>query len=173
MPEPTIKLLDYRQQKASVPFVPNPPLLSSSRWDGIHLEEHQQPEFETLEHQHTMHVIAYGVSDSPGERWLEGKMVRERRNPGDIAVIPAGIAHRCNWKISAEFVILAIEPVLLRQVGRDLVDCDRISLIPRFMNQSDALIKGIFTTLKDEVKFSQIGSELLIDSLKTTLVVHL
>jgi len=120
----------------------------------MHLELHQQPKFDTIEHQHTMHAIAFGLTVAPGERWLDGKIQRERRNLGDIAIIPAGIAHRCNWNISAEFMILAVEPVLLSQVGQDLVDCDRIELVPQFMNEQDILIQGIFSTL---VRFSRFA----------------
>lgn len=170
-----IKLLDYRQQKASTPFVPNLPVLSSKHWDSIHLEYHRQPRFETVEHQHTMHVIACGVGDrlAPGERSLDGKVRLERRDRGNIAIIPAGIAHRCNWQATAEFGILAIEPKLLQQVGRDLVDEDFIELIPQFMNETDGLIQRIFSTLKDELKLHKIASNLMIDSLKTTLAIHL
>ena len=169
----TVKLLDYRQEKASNSFVPNPAVIRSSGWDSIYLEFHQQPKFETLEHRHTMHIIAYGISNSPGERWLEGKIQRERRSLGDIAIIPAGIVHRCNWNNPAKFAILAVEPELLQQVGQDLVDRDRIELIPRFMNEQDALIQGIFSTLKDELGSNKIGGDLLIDSLKTTLAIQL
>lgn len=121
IPEPKIKLLDYKQEKASAPYVPNFPWLSSSGWYSIHLEYHQQPKFETIEHQHTMHVIACGVGDklASAERSLYGKIQPESRNQGDIAIIPAGIAHRCNWNTTAEFAILAIEPKLLQQVGQD------------------------------------------------------
>lgn len=169
----TVKLLDYRQLKASNNFVPQVATLSSLGWDDIHVEFHQQPKFETLEHQHTMHVIAFGFSNSPGERWLDGRIQKERRNRGDIALIPTGIAHRCNWNNLAKFGILAVEPVLLKQVGQDLVDGDRIELIPKFMNEQDQLINGIFLTLKDELESNKIGSSLLIDSLKTTLAIHL
>lgn len=168
-----IQLLDYKQKKASNNFVPQPPTLSSSGWNNIHIEFHQQPKFETTEHQHNMHVIALGFSDSPGERWLDGKIQKERRNPGDIAIIPAGIAHRCNWNDLAEFGILAIEPTLLKKVGQDLVEDSRIKLIPQFMNEPDELIRGIFSTLKDELKSNNLGSSLLIDSLKSTLAVYL
>lgn len=170
-----IKLLDFKQDKASNDFVPNPAVLSSRGWDGIHLELHQQPKFETNEHQHTMHVIACGFGDIlvPGERFLDGKICAERREQGDIAIIPAGIAHRCNWKASAEFGILAVEPALLQQVGQGLVDSDRIELIPRFMNQQDQLIQGIFATLSNELQSRKIASSLLVDSLKTTLAIHL
>jgi AraC family transcriptional regulator len=170
-----VKLLDFRQAKASVPFVPNPPVLSSKGWDSIHLELHQQPKFETIEHQHTMHVIAYGVGDTlaPGERSLDSKIRVERRNLGDIAIIPVGIPHFCNWNTSAKFGILAIEPKLLQQVGLGLVKSDRIELIPRFMNEGDSLIESIFLTLKDELLSEQIAGSLLVDSLQTTLAIHL
>ncbi len=170
----TVKLLDYRQENASDAFVPKPAAFSSSGWDSLYLELHQQPTFETIEHQHTMHVIAYGVSSSSlGERWLDGKRTIERRSKGDIAIIPAGISHRCNWNAPAQFMVLAIEPTLLFQVGQDWVNPDRIELIPHFMTKQDVLIQGIFSALRDELETGKIGGYLLIDSLKTTLAIHL
>lgn len=68
---------------------------------------------------------------------------------------------------------MAIESKLLQQAGQDLVDCDRIELIPQFMNQPDALIAGIFSALRDEITSSQTGGGQLIDSLKNTLAIHL
>ncbi|MBW4511583.1 MAG: AraC family transcriptional regulator [Scytonematopsis contorta HA4267-MV1] len=173
-----VKLLDYRQKNASNTFVPNPPVLSSSGWENIHFELHQQPKFEVAEHQHTMHVIACGVpsslpGDSSGERWLDGKLTRERRNLGDIAIIPEGISHRCNWQTSVQFMVLAIEPAFLKQVAQDLVNPDRIEIIPHFMMGQDLLIQGICFALKEELELGQIGGYLLIDSLKTTLAIHL
>lgn len=170
----TVKLLDYRRENASDAFVPKPAALSSSGWGSIYLELHQQPKFETIEHQHTMHVIAYGVSgSSSGERWLDGKRLRETRIQGDIAIIPKGISHRCNWNAPAQFMILAIESALLFQVGQDWVNPDRIELIPHFMTGQDALIQGIFCALREELESGKIGGYLLIDSLKTTLAIHL
>jgi AraC family transcriptional regulator len=176
MPEQAIELLDYRQEKASDAFVPNPAVLTSSGWDGIYLELHQQPKFETIEHQHTMHVIAAGLSsssdNSSGERWLDGKRTRETRNLGDIAIIPAGISHRCNWNTSVQFMVLAIEPTILKQVADDLIDRDRIELISHFMSEQDLLVQGIFLALKEEVSGKMMG-HLFVDSLKTTLAIHL
>ena len=145
----------------------------------MHLEVFQQPKFEIAEHQHTMHVIAHSPvsahfsASSIGERWLEGKVCHETRHQGNIAIIPAGIAHRCNWNTAVEFMVLAVEPALLQQVGQDIVNGDRIELIPRFMDQVDPLIQGIFSTLREEVEFGKIGGNLLVDSLKTTLAIHL
>lgn len=68
-------------------------------------------------------------------------------------------------------MVLAIEPVLLQQVGQEIVD--HFQLMPQFMNESDPLIQGIFSTLRAELEYDKIGGNLLIDSLKTTLALHL
>ncbi|MEH2156516.1 AraC family transcriptional regulator [Nostoc sp.] len=178
-----VSVIDYRQANAANSLLPKPSILSSTGWSHLHLEVYQQPKFEIVEHQHTMHIITCGLPDSleelerdnnkTGERWLDGKLEQERRRAGDIAVIPAGIYHRCNWNSSVEFMVLAIEPALLQQVGEDFVNPDRIELTPRFMSQQDVLIQGIFSTLRDELESGKIGGDLLIDSFKTTLAIHL
>lgn len=172
-------IIDYRQADAANPLLPQPSILASHGWSQLHLEVFQQPKFEIAEHQHTMHAIAYSpISDhfpvsSTGERWLDSNLCHETRHQGNVAIIPAGVAHRCNWNAAVEFVILAIEPELLQQVGQDWVDRDRIELIPQFMTQSDLLIQGIVSTLRNELESSKMAGALLIDSLKTTLAIHL
>lgn len=172
-----IKLIDYHQENASNAFVPRPAILVS-HWDNMHIEVHQQPSFDVVEHQHTMHVIVHGLESSSaksslGERWLDGKIKRETRHLGDVAIIPAGISHRCNWNTDVQFMILAIEPALLKQVAQDLLNPDSIELMPQFMTEQDTLTQGIFDALKEELEFSKIGSNFLIDSLKNTLTIHL
>jgi AraC family transcriptional regulator len=176
--EPEVKLIDFSQAKATDFLLPQPAVLTSSGWDNIYYEHHQQPKFDTPEHKGSWHVIAhcpaFDVSgERSGERWLDGKLKTEARNQGDIAVIPAGISQRCNWNTLSEFTILAIAPTLLEQVGQDLVNCDRIEIIPQYMTEQDILIQGIFGALRQELEFGQIGGYLLIDSLKTALAIHL
>lgn len=170
--------LDYQQDRASDAIVPNPAIVKSSGWDGVHFELHQQPTFATAEHQHTMHVLACGVVDTSGMnasgvRSLDGKQQLERRSPTDIAIIPAGIAHCCSWDVPAQFMVLALEPIVLQRVGQDWVNPDRIELTPRFMSQSDELISNIFSTLRTEAQVGGLASSLLVDSLKMTLAIHL
>lgn len=173
-----VAVIDYRQTNAANSLLPQSSILSSSGWHHIHLELFQQPKFEIAEHQHTMHVIAYGLADfqgvcSSGERWLDGKRERERRSAGDIAIVPAGVAHRCNWDTAAQFMVLAVEPALLQEIGQDWVNPDAIELMPRFMSQQDRLIQSIFSTLQTEAESGSMGSHLLVDSLKTALAIHL
>ncbi|HEY9663648.1 MAG TPA: AraC family transcriptional regulator, partial [Allocoleopsis sp.] len=177
-PVQSIHSIDYTQEHASDAIVPRPAALKSSGWNEIHFELHQQPTFATAEHIHTAHVLASGVGYSakgyaPGIRWLDGKPERERRNLGDVAIIPAGIAHRCSWDTPTQFMVLAIEPVLLQQMGKDWVNPDQIELMPRFMSDQDQFIQTIFSTLKTEVEAGGMGSHLLVDSLKTALAIHL
>lgn len=195
----TATVIDYRQENAANSLLPRPSVLSSSGWQDVHLEIFQQPEFEIAEHQHTMHVIACGLpitttgikagvaagittepvlsdatlADPSGERWLDGKLIKEKRNSGDIAIIPANVPHRCNWNTTVQFMVLAIEPALLQHIGQDWVNPDRIELKPQFMTQPDALIQGIFWALKEELESGGIGGYWLADSLKTALAIHL
>lgn len=177
-PGSSLPVLDHREANPSRLLLPQPAILSSSGWTDIHFEFYEQPKFSIAEHHHTLHAIAYGLATSPegcaaGDRWLDGKHCEEHRQPGNIAVIPAGIAHRCSWDQVAQFMVLAIEPDLLSQIGQDWVDPDHIELVPQWMNRPDALIHGIFSTLKAEVEQGGLGGALLVDSLKTALVVHL
>lgn len=174
----SVKLLDYGQESASDRIVPRPAVLRSLGWNSVHFELHQQPTFATDEHHHTMHVLAGGLIGSsnkiaPGMRSLDGKRSQERRGAGDIAIIPAGAIHSCSWDTPAQFMVLAIEPTLLKQVGHDWVNPDQIELLPQFMSSSDAFIQGIFSALKVEAEIGGMGSHLLVDSLKTALAIHL
>ncbi|MEZ2318894.1 MAG: helix-turn-helix domain-containing protein [Microcoleus sp.] len=176
-PEP-VKILDFSKENASDLLLPQPALLKSSGWDQIYFELHQQPKFDTPEHRGTWHVIAHCPNfpisgERSGERWLDGKLKTEARNQGDIAIIPAGISQICNWRTSAQFTIVAIAPTLLEQVGQDLVNTDRMELIPHFMTEQDILIQGIIAALRNEVESTKIGGDLLVDSLKTALAIHL
>ena len=173
-----VNLIDFSREPTSDFLLPQRALLKSSGWGNIHFELHQQPKFETPEHQATWHVIAhcphfYTSKSRSGDRWLDGKRKTEARNEGDIGIIPADVSQRCSWNILSQFTILAIDPALLKQVGQDLVDPDRIELIPHFMAEQDPLIQGIIAALREELEFGKIGGYLFVDSLKTTLALHL
>ncbi len=173
-----VSVLNHRQVNPADGLLPQPAVLTNSGWDGLHLELYRQPKFSTAEHQHTLHAIALGFPDPSnqmptGYRWLDGQRHREDRPAGGIAVIPAGVAHRCSWDSAAQFMVLALEPDLLKQMGQDWVQGDRIELRPQFMEADDQLIATVLSTLKTEAELGGLGSPLLVDSLKTTLAIHL
>lgn len=174
----SVTVLDHRQKNPAADLLPQPAVFASTGWPDLHLELYQQPKFATAEHQHTLHAIALGLPSSSGQcaagdRWLDGQHCQENRPVGGIAILPAGISHRCSWEQAAQFMVLALEQDLLKQVGQDWVNPDHIELIPRFMNDSDEFLHGLFITLKAEAECGGLGSSLLVDSLKTALAIHL
>ncbi|WP_348270244.1 hypothetical protein [Leptolyngbya sp. GB2-A2] len=73
----SVSVLDHRQPNPAAELLPRPAVLTSSGWNGLHLELYQQPRFSTAKHQHTTHPIALGFPDSSGQmpkgyRWLDG-----------------------------------------------------------------------------------------------------
>lgn len=170
-------VLDHRQTNPVERLLPRPAVLSSAGWDGLHLELYQQPKFSTAEHEHTLHAIAIGLphasANPAGDRWLDGQRRREDRPKGGLAIIPAGVAHRCSWDDEAQFMVLALEPTLLQRIGQDWVNPDRIQLLPQFMDTADDFIYSLFMALKAEAAVGGLGSPLLVDSLKTSLTIHL
>ncbi|MGJ3245191.1 MAG: helix-turn-helix domain-containing protein [Elainellaceae cyanobacterium] len=172
-----IKILDHRTANPAEGLLPHPPVLASSGWDSIHLELYQQPRFSTAEHQHTLHAIAIGLPNAAanptGYRWLDGQRHREERPQNGVAIIPAGVTHRCSWDSETQFMVLALEPTLLQQIGRDWVNPDRIQLLPRFMDRADDFIHNLFLAFQAEAVSGGLGSPLLVDNLKTALAIHL
>lgn len=166
-------LVDFRQVDTSNALLPNPAVFSKAAWNNLYLEVHEQPKFSLDEHQQTMHVLAHILSPSSGERWFDGKRNYEKRNVGDVAICPEGVAHRCNWETATRFMILAMEPELLKQMSQDWMNPDQIELVPQFSTGGDALMHGILMRFREELETGKISNRLLIDSLKTTLTIHL
>lgn len=170
-----VKFVDFRQDGASDLILPRSAILSSlnSPWTDVHFEYHQQPGYDTTEYRVPMHVISMILGSIYTERWLGGHFQREFQNQGDINIIPAYTLHRVQWQLEGQFMFVAIEPTLFRQVGEDLVNPDNIELIPHFATVRDPLIQGILFTLKRELESDGIGGNLYIDHLKTALAIHL
>lgn len=185
MPNEQVKLIDFRQERASNLLFPKPAILSSenANWTDIHFEYHQQPEYDTTEHRMTMHVIATALSPASSERWLDGHFQKDVFNERDSAIFPAGTVHREYARVHHEyarecvsekqFMFVAFEPALLKQAGQEIVNPDCIELIPHFATVQDPLIQGILLNLKEELVSGGIGGRLYVDQLKTTLALHL
>ncbi|WP_337885527.1 AraC family transcriptional regulator [Fischerella thermalis] len=168
-------LIDFQQEGASRQVFSHPPLLTSynSGWSDIYFEHHYQPSYDTPEHRLTMHAISTTLCSTPSERWLDGYRQTEYQTVGTIAIIPAGILHRCLWEENVQFMFVAIEPTLLFSLGAEVDAPEDIELIPQFATKRDPLIQGILLSLQEEVNSNIQANNLYVEQLTTTLVIHL
>ncbi|NDJ19414.1 helix-turn-helix transcriptional regulator [Myxacorys almedinensis] len=170
-----IPVLDYGDQpEASKLVLPKSASFSSpAQWTDLHFEVQQQPTHDTGEHLHQMHILTMITSDTPINQSINGQFQRHLVGQNNAFILPAGALHRCDWQQDIEFMFLGIDPHVFVQVGQELVNPDRIELIPHFATLQDPLIQGILFTLKQELITAGIKPDLFVDQLKTTLVTHL
>jgi AraC family transcriptional regulator len=177
MPEIPPLTVDFSHKDDVLQILPHPAQRSSEDlgWNGIYIQQHRQPAWETPESAHTRHMLM--VHGTPKmvrvERWFDGRREQEQfGNGNNIAIIPAMVLHRVNWDRDSSFSLLFLEPDYLIQVARELTVGNRIELIPHHA-MSDPLIDRIARSLIAELESHQLGSRLFVDSLAMTLAIHL
>ncbi|MBW4593993.1 MAG: AraC family transcriptional regulator [Brasilonema angustatum HA4187-MV1] len=176
MPTEEIISIDFAQEDVYTQILPRSPLMSSyhAKWDHIRLDYHQQPAYETPEHSPQQHVISISLTKQPinVQRVLNGQVYDECIKYGDIVVIPASSYHKLSWEIEAEFLVLSLEKALFDRAGYDLIDMQFIDIIPHLAD-SDPLIQQIGLALQSELESDGMGCRVYIESLATTLSIHL
>lgn len=116
-------------------ILPYPPISSSRQvaWNGIFLEYHRQPSWEIPETYCTWHGISINTK-APStiriEQTLNGCFQSELVREGNVTVIPASINSKINWDGELEFILLGLEPTIFSYIAYDLVDPDRVELVP-------------------------------------------
>jgi AraC family transcriptional regulator len=176
MPTEEIIKIDFAQEDACSQILPRSPLVTSyhTNWHGIRLDYHQQPAFETPEHSPQQHVITVSLAKQPtnAQRMFNGHIQHECIKYGDVAVIPANSDHKSSWELETEFLVISLEKALFTRAAYDSFDLHKIELTPQFA-AADPLIQQIGLALKAELESEGIGSRLYIESLSTTLCIHL
>jgi AraC family transcriptional regulator len=168
--------IDSSEVTNPLPLLPYPPLLTSqaSRWSGIYVEHHQQSVFDLPEQTGTQHIIC--VHQFPQltqlERSFDGKRQTETIGSGEIAIIPAQVAHQLWWKTPGDFTLVMIDPGYLRRITQSSIDVENFELKPQSATL-DPLVYQIVQALKSELEFGGIGGQLMVESLTTSLFVHL
>jgi AraC family transcriptional regulator len=168
-------VLDYAAEpEASNLVLPQPARLSTgTQWQGIHFEIQQQPAHDTGNHRHQMHILTMVTSSTPINQTIDGHSQHNLVGHNNAFILPAGAVHRCDWRQNIEFMFVGLDPYLFLQMGQELVNPDQIELIPHFASIEDPLLQGILFTLKQEMATGGLNTQLFIDQLKTTLVIHL
>lgn len=169
--------VDFTREDDVLQILPRPSLRSSGNlgWNGIYVQQHQQPAWETPEYAHTRHMILVHSPDQTvrAERWFNGRRQPEQlggRN--NIVIVPAPIQHRANWNQGNPFSLLFLEPDYLTQVAYEFITADRVELTPHYA-MHDPLIDQIGRSLTAELESSQFGNRLFADSLTMALSIHL
>lgn len=169
----SITVIDYHSSPEASNLVLPKPAIRQITCKDWHFEIQRQPAHDTGEHRHNMSLITMVTSKTPINQSIDGQTQRNLVGSNNVFILPAGSLHRCNWRQDIEFMCIGLDAHVFIQVGQELVNPDRIELIPHFATVEDSLIQGILLTLKDELVTSRVASDLFIDQLKTTLVTHI
>lgn len=177
MAQEKILSIDFGQENPYAKILPRSPVMSSykAKWSCIRLDLHRQPGCETPEHTPKQHAISISLTPNPipVERRLDGRVRTEVIEYGHIAIVPAGSYHKLCWKLEAEFLIVSLEKELFNHINHDFTEqLQRCEIIPHFATP-DPLIHSIGMALKSELESHSIGNRLYVDSLATTLCLHL
>ena len=171
----TIALLDYgtKPEASNLVLPVSAKLSTGAQWHDFHFETQQQPAHDTGEHRHQMHILTMVTSGTPINQTIDGQPKRNLAGHNNAFILPAGALHRCDWRRDIEFMFVGLDPHVFVQIGQELVNPDRIELIPHFATIEDPLLQGILLTLKQEMLTGGLNTQLFVDQLKTTLVMHL
>ncbi|MDJ0695944.1 MAG: AraC family transcriptional regulator [Mastigocoleus sp. MO_167.B18] len=169
---------DLTQEKSLSTIFPRQPWLTSHElgWDGIQVQCHRQPAYEFPEMSCQQHAILVGTntSDLTMDHTILGKRQISQVMDGEIATIPANVDNKgnCISTRDYDFIVLLLTPFQFANIAREALDCDCIELIPHFL-QPDPLIHGIALAFKSELELQKQANQLYVDSLTTSLSIHL
>jgi len=168
-------IVDFTHEAAVEQLLPHPPLFTSHKfnWQGIQVQQHQQPPWETPEYAYNQHVLVVHQGYlTQAERVLDGQKKSEQFSSTEIVLVPALVSHQVRWDRESQFTIISLEPSHLEQVAHESLNGKSTVIIPHFATP-DPLIYQIGLALKSELETNGLGSSLYVDSLTTVLSVHL
>jgi AraC family transcriptional regulator len=177
MAETESLIVDFTQEEDVTQVLPYPPLRSSEdlAWQGLYVQHHQQPAWETPEYAHTRHMLLIHNTNPPiqAERQFDGhRQLEQLGGETNIVLVPAQVQHRANWSQAGLFSLIFLEPDFLAQVAHESIRTNDVELIPHYATQ-DRFIDQIGRSLTVELQNNQLHSKLFADSLTIALSIHL
>jgi AraC family transcriptional regulator len=171
-----VQQIDSQKVTNPLPLLPYPPRLASqpSEWRGIYVEHHQQAAFDLPEQIGSQHVICVHQFQQPTqlERSLDGKRQTEKIGCGEIAIIPAQITHQLRWKNPGDFTLVMLDPAHIHRIVQSSIDVENLELKPQSAIL-DPFVYQIVQALKSELELGGMGGQVMVESLTTTLCIHL
>lgn len=152
-------------------------MLSSQKalWHGVKASYHNfQTAVETPNHCFSQHLITIHLNHAVvmKEQLLNGELRCDRFRDGDICLTPATTPVLVRLRDASEFISLYLEPTFMRQIAAEVVDPDRLEVVPQF-KLNDPLIYQIGIALKANLESESACNRLYADSMATALSAHL
>jgi AraC family transcriptional regulator len=175
MPEEKRLSVHFTRKDANLPVLPYSPIIWSKKAleDGIRVEHQLHPVRGTSDCCLPYYTISVHVGRPIRLKQVaNGRPMCDRIGYGDIIVSPPYLHRRLLWDNPAELILLYLEPKLFVSAVGEVVDADRIEIVPQFKLR-DPLIQQILLALKSEHASGELVSHLYAESMATALSVHL
>ena len=121
------------------------------------------------------HLILINTNVSPYtyvEQITEGQMQKAEMKLEDVIIVSAQLETSARWNQAHSYLALCLNPITLEQKVSDIIREYSVELLPQFA-LADPLIHSVALALQQELSTPGFGGQLYIDSLLTTLSVHL
>ncbi|WP_017652497.1 AraC family transcriptional regulator [Fortiea contorta] len=142
--------------------------------EGVEFAHLQHPP--TEESGRTEHHLIFIHTDVPQgtyhEQVTEGIFSAGELKTGDTIIIPAGVDCRANWDREHRYLLFAVAPQVFQQQLGEFDSLHEVDLRPQFF-LPDSLLYNLGVALQQEVENPGLGGRLYVDSLLTTLSIHL
>lgn len=171
--------IDQLQKDATLPVIPNPPLLTSQKsgWNNIHLAYFRQPAWELPEFFILQHTITLVGSSRPVEVefGVEGRVYKVQYCPSDnscIELFPANLPYKIRWLSEVVFTHFYLDPTFVSQMAHETIDPDRVNILfePKW---SDPLMYNICQALRASLESDGSGDGFYGDSMAIAMAAHL
>ena len=172
-------LIDFNQEKeeAYKQVFNRSPLVSSQSvgWDNLGIIYDRQPPIElpkTSLKQHCIGILTDIPSTIQTDRIIDGRFMEEHNVQGDFIIVPANTTHQAAWYEEGYAVAIAIDPTVFARTIYEVVDPDKIELLPKFAIP-DPFIYQIGVALKSALTKHGTSSRLYAETLINALILHL
>ena len=151
------------------------PLYTSApiAWNGVIVEHYLLPPFDFPERFSDAHHVSLHLSHPTTLEWFVGGRVHSQRmTRGCVNLMPQGIRPRVRCQDETEFLLLALDPLLVERVTKVLGAAIPVALI-RHLGIRDAQVEHISLALRAALGTRCSAGRLYGDALAVALVVHL
>jgi AraC family transcriptional regulator len=162
----------------------------SAPWRGIRVEQYDDASLELTDEAPINHIVVVQLDRPPDRRARRaGRVGRGKRpgsgpapagpvDPGQVSFFPAltpvtvEVPATARHRGARGFLCLSLEPTLVLCAAHDLVQRDRLELIPRHA-VDDPFVRGTALALRSEIQAGYPGGRTYGELLASALAVHL